>query len=96
MKKLLVPNAVELTYSGLQLMEKEGKMNDTERRRLEVLLGHRIEHNKEHAEEFKDWADKAKDFGEEEAYEYILEAAQQMNKASDALGKALNKLKEGS
>jgi len=60
-------------------------MDDTEK--LRVLLGHWIKHNREHAEEFRRWADRAG-----EASNDISSAVDYMTKAGSALEKALEKL----
>ena len=69
-------------------------MDNDERVKLKTLLNYWIEHNKEHSQEFREWADKAKVFGEAEAYEQMLLAAQEMDKASESLSRALRKLEE--
>ncbi len=69
-------------------------MSDNERAKLVTLLNYWIEHNKEHTEEFREWAEKVKRFGEAEAYEEMLQAAQQMDKASESLSQALRRLEE--
>ena len=67
-------------------------MSSDERARLNTLLIYWIEHNKEHAEEFREWAEKAKASGEAETYEDMLKAAQQMDKANEPLSRALRRL----
>ena len=67
-------------------------MSEVTQERLEILLKHWIEHNKEHSEEFRSWAEKAKDFGDTTQVA-ILEAAQQMDKANASLFRALDSLK---
>ena len=67
-------------------------MSNTEREKFKILLRHWIEHNKEHSQEFREWAEKAKGFGEAEAYDDMLEAAQEMDKANEALLRALRRL----
>ncbi len=67
-------------------------MADDERVKLRILLKHWIEHNKEHGQEFREWAGKAKAFGDSEAAEEMLRAAQAMNRASEALAQALSRL----
>jgi len=68
-------------------------MVEDERAKLKILLDHWIEHNKEHGEEFSQWAEKAKGFGDAKAHDVILEAAQQMSKVNEFLLKALRALK---
>lgn len=60
-------------------------MNELDK--LRILLSHWIEHNKEHAEELQRWVEKAG-----AASGNISLAAQYMNKASEALRTALNRL----
>ena len=67
-------------------------MSNDERAKLRTLLNYWIEHNKEHSQEFREWADKAKEFGEAEASEEMLQAAQEMDKASKFLSQALSRL----
>ena len=69
-------------------------MGNDERAKLRTLLNYWLEHNKEHSQEFREWAEKAKVLGEAEAYEEMLQAAQQMDKASEYLSQALRGLKE--
>ena len=69
-------------------------MGDEERAKLRVLLNYWMEHNKEHGQEFREWADKAKALGEVEAGAELLRAAQEMDKATKSLSQALRKLGE--
>ena len=59
----------------------------TDLEKLRVLLPHWIEHNAEHAGEFRTWAERGGGAGER-----ILEAAQYLEFANQALKKALEKL----
>jgi len=63
-----------------------------EKAKLSVLLKHWIEHNDEHASEFREWAAKAKNQGEAVAGGDILEAVQRLEEASGFLKQALQKL----
>jgi nickel/cobalt exporter len=63
--------------------------------KLKILLSHWIEHNKEHAEEFTEWALKAKSVGKGEVHDHMMKAVQQMNGANKSLLAALERLKEG-
>ena len=58
-----------------------------EKERLGLLLVYWIEHNKEHAQDFKRWAEKAKGFGEigTEVYEAIREAVEHMEEVNECL-----------
>jgi hypothetical protein len=69
-------------------------MADEERAKLRTLLNYWIEHSKEHGQEFKEWADKVKGFGEAEISDEMLQAAQEMDKASACLSQALRRLEE--
>jgi len=69
-------------------MSSEGKS------KLKTMLHYWIEHNKEHSQEFREWAEKAKSFGEVAAGEEILQAAEDMDKASEFLSQALGRLEE--
>ena len=69
-------------------------MAHDDRSKLEILLGHWIDHNREHAGEFSGWASKAKEFGKAIVHDEILEAVQHMNGANESLHKALQELKK--
>jgi hypothetical protein len=60
-------------------------MNEVEK--LRVLLGHWMEHNDEHAAEFRRWADQAG-----AAAPDVLAAAERMGQVNQALAAALAKL----
>jgi hypothetical protein len=70
-------------------------MDKSEIEKLRILLDHWIEHNKEHGDEFREWAEKARDLGEAVVQQDMLDAAQYMDKASDSLVKALEELDKG-
>ncbi len=67
-------------------------MGSEERSKLRVLLNYWVEHNREHSQEFREWADKAKAFGEVEIADEMLLAAQEMDKASKLLSQSLKRL----
>ena len=67
-------------------------MGSEERSKLRVLLNYWVEHNREHSQEFREWADKAKAFGEGEIADEMLLAAQEMDKASKLLSQSLKRL----
>jgi len=69
-------------------------MEKDDKTKLRVLLDHWIKHNREHAQEFTDWAEKAGGFGQAAVHDEINQAAQQMNKANEFLLAALKRLKE--
>jgi hypothetical protein len=56
----------------------------TEQKKLGVLLPHWIEHNEEHAAEFRDWAERAGP-----AQEGLLQAAAALEEANQGLRQAL-------
>lgn len=60
-------------------------MNETDK--LRVLIPHWVEHNNEHAQEFRDWAAQAGETGQD-----ILDAAEAMNRVNMHLQSALEKL----
>ncbi len=65
-------------------------MKDKEK--LEKLLKHWIEHNEEHATEFREWAAKAREMGKTAVGDEIEKAANQLDKANEMLGKASEKM----
>ena len=67
-------------------------MAKTDMEKLQILIEHWIEHNAEHAEEFRKWADKAKSAGNDAVCDHILEAIQQLQDANEHLRIALEKL----
>ena len=67
-------------------------MSNDERAKLRTMLSYWIEHNEEHSQEFREWADKAKALGETEAAEDILQAAQEIAKANEFLSRSLTRL----
>ena len=69
-------------------------MGSEERAKLRTLLKYWVEHNREHSQEFREWADKAKAFGEVEVADEMLQAAQEMDKASGLLSQSLKRLEE--
>lgn len=69
-------------------------MDKEERAKLGTLLGYWIEHNKEHSQELREWAARAKGAGEPEAGEDILQAAQEMDKTNEILSRALKRVEQ--
>ena len=65
-------------------------MEDKER--LKIVLKHLIEHNEGHKEDYKRWIELAKTNGLDHVAALISEASTHMDKASDALTKALDHL----
>ena len=69
-------------------------MGSEERDRLKALLGYWIEHNKEHSEEFGEWANRAMALGEAEVSGEILQAVRDIDRANRLLTQALKRLEE--
>jgi len=63
--------------------------------KLRILLPHWIEHNGEHAERFREWAEKAREMGLEEVAQQIEEAVERMGACNQALSAALKVLERG-
>jgi hypothetical protein len=76
------------------LIAKKGVAMDV-REKLRILVDHWIEHNREHAEEFREWAGKARDLEEEAIGDNILKAAEWLEEANEFLLRAGEELKEG-
>ena len=70
-------------------------MSKSDLEKLRILLKHWIEHNKEHGEEFREWAEKARGIGEVAVHRDMLVAAQYMDEAGESLLKALEEISEG-
>ena len=64
----------------------------TDEDKLRLLLPHWIEHNAEHAAEFRSWAEKARAAGQEQVAHEIDTAAKELGWVNEALGAALDKL----
>jgi len=60
--------------------------------KLRILLSHWIEHNEEHAERFREWAEKAREMGLEEVAQRIEEAVKHIATCNEALSEALKVL----
>ncbi len=67
-------------------------MSNDDRAKLKQLLSYWVEHNQEHSEEFKEWAEKARRMGEAAAAAEILEAVANMDKVSAILSGTLKRL----
>ncbi|MFC1900321.1 hypothetical protein ACFLYN_01875 [Chloroflexota bacterium] len=63
-------------------------MKDEDKAKLKTLFGYWIEHNREHGEEFKEWAGKIKESGEAEIADELLKAAEVMDNATEHLVRA--------
>ncbi len=64
----------------------------SEENKLRLLLPHWIEHNAEHAAEFRLWAEKARAAGQEEVADEIALAAKELGWVNEALAAALDEL----
>lgn len=58
--------------------------------KLKTLLGYWIEHNQEHGQEFREWAEKVAGSGD--IGEHLRQAAGEMDKVSQFLSQAREKL----
>ena len=67
---------------------------DSEMMKLDTLLRYTVKHNKEHAEELKNLAQKAKELRKTAVYDDIVEGVQHMNRANETLESALRGLME--
>ena len=70
-------------------------MDEKELKKLNILLEHWIEHNEEHAGEFREWAEKVNEFQNGSVSEKIAAAADGMIKANEPLQDAMKALNEG-
>lgn len=61
--------------------------------KLAVLLPHWAEHNSEHAEEFRQWAERAEQAGQPGVAQHVRIAAEALEQADMALSAALDALK---
>lgn len=64
----------------------------TDEEKLRALLPHWIDHNDEHAAEFRLWAEKARAAGRDDVAEEITLAAKQLAWVNEALSDARKKL----
>jgi rubrerythrin len=64
----------------------------TDQEKVRALLPHWIEHNAEHAAEFRAWEEKVRAAGQEEVAEEIALAAKELGWVNEALRAALEKL----
>ncbi len=62
------------------------------RGKIPVLIRHWIEHNESHGEEYRRWADIAREEGLEGTETLILEAADRIQSANEKLKEALEQL----
>lgn len=57
--------------------------------KLKVMLKHLEGHNEEHAQEIQGLAQKAKEFGNIEAYDFMLKSVEELRLSNASLEKAL-------
>jgi nickel/cobalt exporter len=67
-------------------------MGKDEKSKLRTLLSYWVEHNREHGEEFREWADRAVEMGEAEIAGDIRAAVQHMDRVTEILSGTLKKL----
>jgi hypothetical protein len=78
-------------HTGHTHAEEKGATPD-DLAKLRILLPHWIEHNDEHATSFREWAERARDLGQEETARRIEEAVEQMATCNQAFTAALEAL----
>jgi hypothetical protein len=69
-------------------------MAKNDRQKLKIMLNYWIEHNREHGQEFSEWAEKAIAMGEPDVAQAIQQSVTEMDKATRLLSRALKKLGE--
>jgi nickel/cobalt exporter len=67
-------------------------MGQAEKDKLRALLDYWVKHNKEHGDEFREWAEKAGNLGETEIHDELMQVAEEMGKANSLLLRALERL----
>ena len=67
-------------------------MSQTDVDKLKIILDYWITHNREHGEEFKEWAEKAEVLGKTIVKSELLFAAEEMEKVNASLARALEAL----
>lgn len=65
-------------------------MDDTDTAKLRTLLGYWAEHNREHSQEFRHWAERVAGLGE--TADDLRFAADEMDRAGEHLSRALRRL----
>ena len=63
-------------------------MDGKEKEKLRILLDYWIKHNREHGEEFKEWAEKARNAGDMAIHDELMAAVEQMENINIPLNKA--------
>ena len=67
-------------------------MSMEEKNKLKTLLSYWVEHNEEHSGEFREWAEKAREMGEADVADEIMQAVGHMDKVSEILSKTMKRL----
>lgn len=62
--------------------------------RLRKHLEYWVKHNKEHRDEFVNWAERTREIGLVRTANYLLKAAEQIDESTELLVKALKDLKQ--
>jgi hypothetical protein len=60
--------------------------------KLEFLLTHWVEHNREHSSEFRNWAQRAEQMGAGQTAKHLYAAVQHMESTNNSLSAALAEL----
>jgi hypothetical protein len=68
------------------------EMEKSDMEKLQILIKHWIEHNDEHAREFRKWVERAKSSGNIAVHDDILNAIENLGDATEHLREALEKL----
>ena len=68
-------------------------MSSDDLTKLKKLLEFWIDHNNEHGDEFKEWAEKANQMGKDSVYRDLTAAAKDITEANKSLARALDKLR---
>lgn len=68
--------------------------DEDELEKLKSLLDYGVNHNEEHQEEMKEWAETAKELDNPETYDLLISASDELNQVTDYLRRALEKLKD--
>lgn len=69
-------------------------MGNDDRLKLKALLGYWAEHNREHSQEFREWAERARTMGETDISTGLSQAAGAMDEAGKLIDRALARLEE--
>jgi hypothetical protein len=86
---LLAQNLLEVRchrVEGVNVVEQ------AEKDKLRILLDYWVKHNREHSEEFREWAEKARKSGEPDIGSDIMEAVESMDRVDASLLRALGRL----